>query len=75
MADLADAHGSGPCGGDSMQVQLLLSAPKRWLLHHLFFYYMDISEKTSPIGLLISRSALETPLCSLFITTMFLPLK
>ena len=27
MAKLADAHGSGPCGVKSMQVQLLLSAP------------------------------------------------
>ena len=27
MAELADAHGSGPCEGDFMQVQLLLSAP------------------------------------------------
>ena len=27
MAELADAHGSGPCGGDSIQVQVLLSAP------------------------------------------------
>ena len=27
MAELADAHGSGPCGGNSLQVQLLLSAP------------------------------------------------
>ena len=28
MAELADAHGSGPCEGDFMQVQLLLSAPE-----------------------------------------------
>ncbi len=27
MAELADAHGSGPCGGNSLQVQVLLSAP------------------------------------------------
>ena len=27
MAELADAHGSGPCGGNFMQVRLLLSAP------------------------------------------------
>ena len=28
MAELADAHGSGPCESDFMQVQVLLSAPK-----------------------------------------------
>ena len=27
MADLADAHGSGPCESNFMQVQVLLSAP------------------------------------------------
>ena len=27
MAELADAHGSGPCESDFMQVQVLLSAP------------------------------------------------
>ena len=29
MAELADAHGSGPCEGNFMQVQVLLSAPKK----------------------------------------------
>ena len=28
MAELADAHGSGPCESNFMQVQVLLSAPK-----------------------------------------------
>ena len=28
MAELADAHGSGPCAGNSMQVQVLFPAPK-----------------------------------------------
>ena len=28
MAELADAHGSGPCAGDSMQVQVLFPAPR-----------------------------------------------
>ena len=32
MAELADAHGSGPCEGDFMQVQLLLSAPKPFFI-------------------------------------------
>ena len=26
MAELADAHGSGPCGSDTMRVQVPLSA-------------------------------------------------
>ena len=29
MAELADAHGSGPCEGDFMQVQVLFPAPER----------------------------------------------
>ena len=28
MAELADAHGSGPCESNFMQVQVLLSAPE-----------------------------------------------
>ena len=27
MAELADAHGSGPCGGNPVEVQVLLTAP------------------------------------------------
>ena len=29
MAELADAHGSGPCESNFMEVQVLLSAPVR----------------------------------------------
>ena len=29
MAELADAHGSGPCDRKVMEVQVLLSAPRR----------------------------------------------
>ena len=29
MAELADAHGSGPCESNFMQVQVLLSAPEK----------------------------------------------
>ncbi len=29
MAELADAHGSGPCVGDNMQVQVLFPAPNQ----------------------------------------------
>ncbi len=35
MAELADAHGSGPCVGDNMQVQVLFPAPWRVFLQHL----------------------------------------
>ena len=27
MAELADAHGSGPCGSNIVEVRILLSAP------------------------------------------------
>lgn len=29
VAELADAHGSGPCEGDFMQVQVLFPAPEK----------------------------------------------
>ncbi len=32
VAELADAHGSGPCESNFMQVQVLLSAPYREFL-------------------------------------------
>lgn len=45
MAELADAHGSGPCVGDNMQVQVLFPAPlnKRWnrLFQRLFLLYAN----------------------------------
>ena len=57
MAELADAHGSGPCAGDSMQVQVLFPAPIKelkissflimfWRLQKqrpLLFYYFTVS--------------------------------
>lgn len=33
MAELADAHGSGPCESNLMQVQVLLSASKKLLFN------------------------------------------
>jgi hypothetical protein len=42
MAELADAHGSGPCESNFMQVQVLLPAPTAVsyvgtaVLHHIF---------------------------------------
>ena len=37
MAELADAHGSGPCEGDFMQVQVLFPAPNRVFFNTRFF--------------------------------------
>ena len=34
MAELADAHGSGPCESNFMQVQVLLPAPNRVFLQY-----------------------------------------
>src|SRR5437764_883200 len=30
VAELVDAHGSGPCGGNPVEVQVLSSAPQAW---------------------------------------------
>ena len=35
MAELADAYGSGPYGGNFMQVQVLFPAPRRVFVQHL----------------------------------------
>ena len=56
MAELADAHGSGPCGGNFMQVRLLLSAcvcffwwhPFKWMPSFLFFLWNHLGEKRYP---------------------------
>jgi hypothetical protein len=45
MAELADAHGSGPCESNFMQVQVLLSAPSEYLgtqiaYRGFFFFYI-----------------------------------
>ena len=41
MAELADAHGSGPCEVTLMQVQVLFPAPEKegWIDFHLLFCY------------------------------------
>ena len=40
MAELADAHGSGPCEGNFMEVRILLSAPiKTQSFCSEFFYW------------------------------------
>lgn len=38
MAELADAHGSGPCESNFMQVQVLLPAPKGADLNIVIFF-------------------------------------
>ena len=40
MAELADAHGSGPCESDFMQVQVLLSAPHRSKVRFTSTFYV-----------------------------------
>ena len=50
MAELADAHGSGPCEGNLMQVQLLLSAqrPSEYsggFIVHTVVHYGQINKK------------------------------
>ncbi len=40
MAELADAHGSGPCESDFMQVQVLSSAPVRVFITALGFFIL-----------------------------------
>ena len=51
MAELADAHGSGPCESNFMQVQVLLSAPKnrqdsqetcRFFTYYLFTIHFSL---------------------------------
>ncbi len=43
MAELADAHGSGPCESNFMQVQVLLPAPEEDTQKGiLFFYYYQV---------------------------------
>ena len=39
MAELADAHGSGPCESNFMQVQVLLSAPQKARFYRAFCYF------------------------------------
>ena len=51
MAELADAHGSGPCESNFMQVQVLLSAPKKARFYRAFLLYIHkISTKISEIS-------------------------
>ena len=40
MAELADAHGSGPCEGNFMEVRILLSAPKKTQSFCSEFFFM-----------------------------------
>ena len=40
MAELADAHGSGPCEGNFMEVRILLSAPIKTQSKGSEFFFM-----------------------------------
>lgn len=54
VAELADAHGSGPCVGDNMQVQVLFPAPNQYNPNQFFpvgdgfglFVYFERYENT-----------------------------
>ncbi len=57
MAELADAHGSGPCEGSFMKVRILLSAPKmlnfqrkRHLIQGAFFHAGNYRTRGKPCG-------------------------
>ena len=54
MAELADAHGSGPCEGNFMEVRILLSAPIKTQSFCSEFFLWDNScrqkEKVQQIG-------------------------
>lgn len=54
MAELADAHGSGPCEGNFMEVRILLSAPIKTQSFCSEFFLSDNScrqkEKVQQIG-------------------------
>ena len=44
MAELADAHGSGPCESNLMEVQVLLAAPeKRTFVYQKFVFFNEIN--------------------------------
>ena len=49
MAELADAHGSGPCEGSFMKVRILLSAPERRAspVKETLFFFVDIQEDSN----------------------------
>lgn len=54
MAELADAHGSGPCEGNFMEVRILLSAPIKTQSFCSEFFFkrqqMQAKEKVQQIG-------------------------
>ena len=46
MAEPADAHGSGPCGGNSMGVQIPPSAPNSYLVSSCSYLVNKIPDTT-----------------------------
>ena len=59
MAELADAHGSGPCESDFMQVQVLFPAPTKNRVHSDSVFLLHVMEQDlkgvvvneAPVGL------------------------
>ena len=63
MAELADAHGSGPCESNFMQVQVLLSAPKKSFGNpKLFCFYIKFSASRSQMSDAASEGIDKSPL-------------
>ena len=63
MAELADAHGSGPCAGDSMQVQVLFPAPnqKRSCFSAPFLIVFWMPQRLRPPARLLFYSFYKSP--------------
>ena len=60
MAELADAHGSGPCEGYFMEVRVLLSAPDRSKASFAPTYFFDknkSSARSAPLLLIFRKKA------------------
>ena len=67
MAELADAYGSGPYGGNFVEVQVLLSAP-------YYLYEKDIEQKKpDKIGLFCTQNACKLLYKSIDVKWVFLP--
>ena len=76
MAELADAHGSGPCAGDSMQVQVLFPAPIKELKISSFLIMFWRLQRLRPPALLLFYSFYKSPrhitVCFFDIYTIFI---
>ena len=81
MAELADAHGSGPCESNLMEVQVLLAAPssRRALRFAAFLHiqkhgFVLPAAPVSQLSSFVSAMSLKVQACRLRGTTTYLPL-